>query len=88
MSKVRRAHLLAALWNKDNTTSLSVLKPKDYGWILEHGSYKISWYNCDKLPKNLIDIQHTNDGVVNEEDELTSTAYDSDDSNDGDNEHY
>ena len=70
---------------KVNTASPSVLQHKDYGSILDNGSYRIS---CDQLPKNLSHILSSNDDAVIEEDELPSIAYDIDDSNDEEDEHY
>ena len=80
-NKVRRANLLAALWKKANTASPSVLQPKDHGWILDDGACMISWYNCDELPKNLIDILSNNDDDVNEDEdeEFLAATYASND---------
>jgi hypothetical protein len=63
-NKVRRPHLLAALWQNIRTVLPSKFQPTSYSLLLDNGSYGISWYNFDQ---NLLDTLRSKGVVVNED---------------------
>ena len=75
INEVWRVHFIAA----------SLLKPDEYGWHPLDGSYAINWYSSQQLQQTLFDILLSNEeNPVSDIDEDSTTEYESDDSDDGD----
>ena len=87
MNKIKRANYVAALWKRATKQTPSTFSPNGNGWELKDGSYYIKWYDGDQLPHSICDMLLNDEEADDDDDDTEVTnVYDSDDSEESDDE--
>ena len=72
MEKIKRSNLVASIYKRANTCDPHLWKPKNNGWILEDGKYRIKWFAGNQVPDAVThQIEDTFEDEIDEELRIT-----------------
>jgi hypothetical protein len=75
-NKIKRANYVATIWKQaDLKNPGSTLDPEHCGWEKAEDGYKLKWYDCEQLPKEMLDILQKETTVSPPADEDEDVTY-------------